>query len=138
MKLISINRHPSSTELRWFGLLSAAFFVVLGGVLSWWSGWSAAPVVVLGSVGVAFAGVFYGVRSLRRPLYLAWMHAVYPIGWVVSHLTLTVVYFIVLWPIGLVMRMMGRDPLHLPFDRGAKTYWVPRQRAASERYFRQF
>ncbi len=138
MALISINRNPSKSELQWFGLLTAAFFVFLGAVVSWWSGWSPTPFVALAAVGVTFGVVYYGVRSLRRPLYLGWMRAVYPIGWVISHLMLGLVYFVVMTPIGLFMRMIGRDALNLPFDRGANTYWTPRKRASSERYFRQF
>ena len=138
MALISLNRNPSRSELQWFGLLTAAFFVFFGVMVSWWSGWSKAPFVVLAAVGVTFGVVYYAVRPFQRPMYLGWMLAVYPIGWVVSHLVLGLVYFIVLTPIGLFMRVIRRDALNLPFDRGANTYWTPRQRASSERYFRQF
>jgi hypothetical protein len=138
MALLTINRHPSATELRWFGLLNGLFFVVFGGMVSFWSGWAKAPFLVFAGVGVAFCVVYYGVRPLRRPMYLGWMHAVHPIGWVVTHVTLCLVYFAVLTPIGLFMRVIGRDPLALPFDRKAETYWTPRERATSKRYFRQF
>ena len=50
------------------------------------------------------------------------MFAVFPIGWVVSHLLLGVVYFLVLTPIGLTLRALGRDPLERRFDQSASSY----------------
>lgn len=138
MTLIRINRNPTRAELRWFGVLTGAFLVFFGGLLSWWSGGSRTPLVVLAAAGVLFASVYHGVRPLQRPLYLGWMHAVYPLGWVVSHVILGLLYFAVLTPIGLVMRVLRRDALQLPFDRSARSYWTPRKRATSDRYFRQF
>ena len=67
------------------------------------------------------------------------MYAVYPIGWTVSHLALAVVYYLVVTPIGLLMRLFGRDPMRRKFDPSATTYWQPHESPDEpERYFRQF
>jgi hypothetical protein len=67
--------------------------------------------------------------------YLAW-----PIGFVVSHVVLALVYYLVLTPIGLAMRVFGYDPMRREFDRSAESYWIARDTAEikAERYFRQF
>ncbi|MEX0979180.1 MAG: SxtJ family membrane protein, partial [Pirellulales bacterium] len=68
-----------------------------------------------------------------------WMWAAFPIGWLVSHLLIAAIYFLLITPIALVMRAVGRDPLSRRFDRAAKTYWVPRRQDSDPaRYFRQF
>ena len=42
-------------------------------------------------------------------------------------------------PIGLAMRLVGRDPLRRRFDRQASTYWIKRpEQDETGRYFRQF
>ena len=64
--------------------------------------------------------MYYAIPNVRRLLYLGWMRVFYPIGWVVSHLLLAIVYYLVLTPIGLVMRLFGGDPMHRGFDRSAK------------------
>jgi hypothetical protein len=53
---------------------------------------------------------------------------------------LALVYYGVLTPIGLVMKLFGYDPMKKRFDSGAATYWVkrPGEKTGPKRYFRQF
>jgi len=136
--MIKINRQPSAKDLFWFGLLLPLFVAILGAILRWqWGLPTAAWVVWI--VGGVLAALFALVPPLRRPLYVGWMLAVFPIGWLVSHVVLGVVFYIVLTPIGLLMRLVGRDPLHRRFDRQARSYWIERHKEIdSSRYFRQF
>ena len=74
-----------------------------------------------------------------RLVYVGLMVAVFPIGWVVSHLLMTLFYFLFLTPIGILMRLLGNDPMQRRLDRDATSYWVkhdPGRRA--DRYFRPF
>jgi hypothetical protein len=93
---------------------------------------AAAALVVLGIVvwfHVGFGNGFYKIWSL---LFL-------PLAWSVSTMLLVLVYFGMLTPIGLVLRALGRDPMHREFDRDAASYWVKRDEVVDpERYFRQF
>ena len=62
-----------------------------------------------------------------------------PIGFVVSHIVMAVMFYVILTPVGLVFRLIGRDPLQRRFDRQAASYWVPRERVTDpRRYYRQF
>jgi hypothetical protein len=48
-------------------------------------------------------------------------------------------YYLLLTPVGLVFRLIGRDPLRRRFDRNATTYWIARRPPeTSDRYFHQF
>jgi hypothetical protein len=58
------------------------------------------------------------------------------VGWCVSHVLLVAVYFLVLTPIGFLLRLF-RDPMELRFEREASSYWFPREAVDSGRYFRQ-
>ena len=139
--MIEINKNPSKRELMWFGVLFALFFALIGGLVWWkcdspsgaWSIWWTAAGVV---------AVYYVVPPLRKWLYLGWMYAAFPIGWTISHVVLALVYYLVFTPIGLIMRLLGHDPLHRKFDRQATTYWTPHdpsgEARAGGRYFRQF
>ena len=107
--------------------------------LSYWRAGSLTAPTVLWSIGGAIFLVYYAVVPMRRLLYLGWMHAIYPIGWTVSHLVLAIVYFLVLTPIGVCMRLLGRDPMQRRLDPSAGTYWIPHDPPGdSARYFRQF
>ncbi len=138
MTLIEKNREPSVRDLRWFGLLFAAFFSLFGAML-WWKSGSVGPLISFGTSGLLVAAVYYAVPALRRTIFLAWMAAVYPIGWVISHLALIFTYYLVLTPIGWAMRAAGRDPMQRRFEPDAPTYWVEHDPATDpKRYFRQF
>ena len=80
MPVVDFNRAPSKNELRWFGLIVLAFFVLVGSVVQWQLEATRAARLLWG-VGSGLALLFYLVRPLRLPIYLAWMNAFAPIGW---------------------------------------------------------
>ncbi len=80
------------------------------------------------------------IPSFMRLVFVGMSYLAWPIGFVVSHVVLAAVYYLVLTPIGLLMRVFGYDPMARRFDREAASYWHERATAGSEakRYFRQF
>ncbi len=138
MTIIETNTNPSRRDLLWFGLLLPVFFATVG-ILVWRRTGSLTSGTILWAGGGLVSALFALWPASRRRIYVGWMYAVYPIGWTVSHLLLGMVYFAIITPIGLALRILGRDPLERVFDRDAPTYWVthdPAQRIA--RYLRQF
>src|SRR5262245_19882401 len=138
MAVIDINRSPSQRELTWFGLLLVVFFGLVGGLVLW-RAQSPIAAWIIWSLGTILGIVYFAVRLMRLPLYIGWMSAFYPIGWIVSHLIMGIIFFLVLMPIGLLIRLWGYDPMRRQFDPEASSYWVsytPHDDAA--RYFRQF
>jgi hypothetical protein len=124
-------------ELRNFGLLVGGVFAVLG-LLFLVRGKSAYPwLLTPGLMLVAFGAI--APRTLKY-IYLVWMALALVLGFVVSHVILTVFFFLVITPIGLVARLAGKDFLRLKLDRQAKSYWIPREhrKKAVEEYERQF
>jgi hypothetical protein len=48
-------------------------------------------------------------------------------------------FYFLITPIGLIMRLIGRDPMNRAFDRSANTYWIARDpRTSASQYFKQF
>jgi hypothetical protein len=138
MHLIRIDRDPSGRQLRLFGMLWLAFFGVAGAVMLVRGGPSAAAVGLIAAAALVPAIGCLSPRFLRW-VYLGMAYLAFPIGFVVSHVLMALIYFAVLTPIGLAMRLVGYDPLHRRFDPGADTYWIPReQRDEAKQYFRQF
>lgn len=75
----------------------------------------------------------------NRLVYFGLMALTFPIGWMVFHLLIAVVYLVVITPLGLVFRVSGRDALGLGKKSGKATYWSPRSPApAADRYFHQY
>jgi hypothetical protein len=71
------------------------------------------------------------VIALTNPTLLAslnrlWIKLGVLLGKLVSPIALGVLFYGVLVPIGVVMRLTGKDPLRLKRDTGAASYWISR------------
>ncbi len=134
--MIEINKNPSPRELRLFGIAFVVFFAALGAVLYWQVNATAGKVAWTSAAVVA--PLFAFVPPLRRPIYLGWTYLTFPIGWTLTQVLLGSVFYLVVVPVGFLMRLCGRDPLHRGMT-GEDSYWTPRAAAASKsRYFKQF
>ena len=124
-------------DLRKFGLVVGGVFAALGIIvlLRHKAHW---PYFVWpGAALVLFGAIF--PRALKY-VYIAWMSVAFVLGFVVSHVILTLFFFLVITPIGLVARLFGKDFLSLKLDRHAASYWIRRDRKAKSPadYERQF
>lgn len=109
---------------RSFGLVFAGLFLVIalwpvfsGGPIRWWS------------LGVA---AVFALTALAAPALLSmpnrlWTKFGLLLGRVVSPIASGILLFGVFTPIGLLMRMLGKDPLRLKPDPAATTYWIERK-----------
>ena len=133
----AIDRHPSARTLRVFSAACLLFCAAAGLWLAPPSvpGPASFAVWILGGIGGVLA--FTTPRAMRWP-YLALAYALYPVGLLVSTLLLGLIYFMVLTPIGLWLRLRGRDPLDKWIDRDVKTYWRKHTPTKIERYFEQY
>ena len=108
----------TGSDLRNFGLIVGGITVLLSLFSLWFFGtWS----LIIGTALVVLALALQ--RTLLYP-YLAWMLVAVVMGYVVSRLLLVVLYLSAILPIGLLMRLLRKDPLHRRFEAGS--YWHKR------------
>lgn len=115
--------------------------LLLALLIAWWLDSreyrAIAVVLLITSLAITVIGL-WRPRAIRW-FYAGWMLAAFPIGWVMSYVVAGFVYFLVITPIGLVMRLIGRDGLARSFDPQAETYWEATPESAEPgSYFRQF
>jgi hypothetical protein len=138
MQWSDIQFSPSAKTLRQFAGLWLACF----GGLALWEGFirgHATTAAVFFTLALAVGPLGLVWPSVVRPIYVAWMVLAFPIGWAVSQLTLALLFYGLFTPIGLVFRLIGRDPLHLARPQGVETYWSRKVTPADpRRYFQQF
>ena len=106
--------------------LGVTFAVVLGLVaaLKFYRGDGAALYWL--AAALAFLGCAYFWTAPLRPLNLVWHRLGLLLFAVVSPIVMGVVFYTTVAPIGLLMRLSGKDPLRLNFDRAARSYWIER------------
>jgi hypothetical protein len=127
---------PSVRQWRSFGLLVGGVFAVLG---SWrWAlrGESPRPVLLALAVFLILPALVYP-PLLAQP-YRAWMALGHALGWINTRIILTIVFYGIFMPIGLVMRAFGRDPMRRRFDPGAASYRQEREARPGSHMHHQF
>ena len=138
MAIIEINKNPSRKDIAVFGLL-LGLFTVLVGLLAHFHWQTPAAARMIWLVGGGLTALYLALPPLRRPIFLGWIYATFPIGWTISHLLMAIIYYGVLTPIGLVLRLCGKDPIEKEIDSERSSYWVEHPtRIDASRYFRQF
>ena len=106
-----------------FGLVFAAVFAII----SLWPLLSAekARLWLLAIAAIFLAAAFVAPHTLA-PLNRLWYRIGILLGKVVTPLVLGVLWFAVVTPVGLLMRLFGKDPLRLKREPAAKSYWIER------------
>jgi len=70
--------------------------------------------------------------KILTPLNKLWMRFGILLGKIVSPIVMGIVYFGVVTPIGLIMKLFGKDILNLKIDKNKNTYWSPKSKIASK------
>jgi hypothetical protein len=124
----------SRSELRTFGLTVGIAFGVLAGIAIWRGNPTAAT--VLGSIsGLLVLGGLLAPGTLG-PVEKAWMGLAHVLSKFTTPIFLGIVYFVVLSPVGLVRRTVGRHPLR--HELKDDSYWHDRADAPPSDLERQF
>jgi hypothetical protein len=129
--------NTSKKEVRKFGLLFGVLAIAVGGYLLYRSNtmW----------VWLAGASAFFFISGLfatpiLKPLYVVWMKFAFVLGWINTRILLGAFFFLILSPVAVVLRLLGKDPLDRRIDSSAKSYWKrkPREELDRARYERLF
>ncbi len=133
------NQKDSDTkELRKYGIVMAVALSAAGGLLSWRSG---DLHCIFFAVAAAFLLAGLAAPAALKPVYRAWMMLAHAMGWIMTRAILIAAFFVILTPIGLLLRLCGRDILDVKLDvTGQGSYWKKRdaEHAQQRDYEKQF
>ena len=107
-------------ELREFGLTVGIALVVLGGILF---GLKKPAYPYLFGVGTALMLFGLIAPGLLGPIRKVWMGFSAAIGWVMTNIILSAAFYLIITPIGIALRLSGRELLDLEIDKSAASYW---------------
>jgi hypothetical protein len=108
---------------RGFGFVFAGFFTLVA-IVRWWkeqggAGWFAAAALAMLLIALARP-------SLLAPFNRLWTKLALLLSKIMNPIIMGILFFLVVAPIGLLMRLTGKRPLALEFDPAAKSYWIER------------
>lgn len=110
----------TAAEGRKFGLTVGAAFLVLAGISLWRK--HPIPAGVFGALGALLLASGAVIPARLGPVNRAWMGLAHAISRVTTPVFMGVIFFLILTPVGLVMRLFGRNPLVRRTVN--RSYWV--------------
>ena len=130
------GRQPTLKDLRHFGLLVGGVFSVIGlwpivfrsDSPRWWA-------LVLGGALMLLGGI--APRSLQQ-VHAGWMKVGHVLGAINTKIILGLIYYLLITPMGLAMRVMGKDSMHRTRDPESNTYRVVRASRPRQHMRNQF
>ena len=123
MKRVDSDKIKISSN-RSFGLLFFVVFLIVSlwpltheGSIRIWSVIISAVFLILGLIN----------SKLLTPLNVLWFKFGMILGAIISPIVMGIVFFLVVTPIGLILRIMGKDLLNKKYDKEKETYWIKRE-----------
>ena len=131
-----MKQQDEKKQLRHFGLIVGGIFGVIGVWPIVFRGegprlWALAVAVALAVPAVVLP------RSLAR-VHRFWMALGETLGWINTRILLSVVFYGIVTPMAIVMRVLGRDPMRRRFEPGVETYRVLKPSRPGSHMTRQF
>ena len=135
--MIAVQWNPERKQLRQFAAIwFPAFCALVGWIVGAKSGQWGAVQVAWALCGVqAAAGMVY--PPAIRPVFVGLILLTFPIGWVVSHVLLGGIFYLLFLPIGVALRITGHDPLQLKTPTGSTLWKTPVGKTDPASYLRQ-
>lgn len=136
--MIQIDLTPDIRKLRQFGWFGLIGFGVIGFMAYHKFGSINAAIMIWSLAIVAPLLGLFAPKALK-PLYLVLTVVAFPIGFIISHLVLGILFYGVFTPVGLFFRLIGRDSLSRSITGKEETHWNDKGPARPPRdYYRQF
>ena len=120
---MSENKKLTIKELREFGLLTGGIITGLFGLILPLIRGHSLPLSPW-IIAVVLAGLAIILPKSLDPIYRVWMKIGLALGWVNSRIILSIVFFIILTPMALIMKLLKRDTMIRKFDFQVETYRI--------------
>lgn len=134
----AVYREPSGRDMTILALLFLVLPGVIGASLLFGKGaWSGYVWMGLGAV-LCLTRL---VPPFFRKIYRLWIVLSVVIGYFISRVLLTIIFFVLITPTGFIMWLVRKDPMERKMDAAASSYWIKKIDTAEqtiERYQKQF
>ena len=127
----------NKSDLRKFGVGLGVILLGIAGFLFWKE---RDLFQIFLAISIALFLTAMTIPVVLKPVYWPWMIVATLLGWVMTRLILSLLFYLVFTPLGLILRCFGKQFLELRWDKSAESYWNFRstQELQSENYEKQF
>ena len=119
------NISNTKSDFRKFGITIGIFLLIVAGFL-FWKGSETFQILLISGLVLCVFG--FAVPIILKPIYWAWMTFATILGWIMTRVILSLLFYIVITPIGVLSRLFGKKFLDIKWDKSKDTYWNFRQK----------
>ena len=131
------NIKSEKSDLQKFGITIGVILLIISGFLYWKGNESFQIFLIIGTIlfvlGITIPGVL-------KPIYWVWMIFATVLGWIMTRLILSLLFYVIITPIGLFPRLFGKQFLELKWEHSQQSYWNIKTHGAfnKKNYERQY
>ena len=114
------NIKSEKSDLRKFGITIGVILLIIAGFLFWKEKES---FQILLTFGVTLCILGIAIPFILKPIYWVWMIFAIILGWFMTRLILSLLFYVVFTSIGLTLRLFGKQFLELRWDKSIESYW---------------
>ena len=131
------NIKSKKSDIRKFGITISIILMIIAGFLFWKEKESFQIFLTVGTI-LFVLGIL--VPAILKPIYWVWMIFATILGWIMTRVILSLLFYIIITPIGLIYRFFGKQFLELRWDKSKESYWnfKTNEHLQKENYEKQF
>ena len=131
------NIKNEKSDFRKFGITIGLLLIIIAGFL-FWRGKDAFEIILVSGSILFVLGLV--IPIVLKPVYWIWMILAVILGWIMTRVILSLLFYVVITPIGMFSRLFGSKFLDLKWDKSKDSYWNARTTTQrnNEEYERQF
>ena len=131
------NIKSKKSDLRYFGITIGIILLVISGFLFWKEKES---FQIFLAIGIILFLTAIALPSVLKPVYWIWMIFAIILGWFMTRVILSLLFYVVFTSIGLTLRFFGKQFIELRWDKSKESYWNFRtnEHLKKENYENQF
>ena len=114
------NIQSEKSDLRKFGITIGVILLIIAGFLFWKEKES---FQILLTFGITSCILGIAIPFILKPIYWVWMIFATILGWIMTRVILSLLFYIIVTPIGLIPRFFGKQFLELRWDKSKESYW---------------
>ena len=131
------NIKSEKSDIRNFGITLGIILLLISGFLFWKEKES---YQIFSGIGITLSLIAIAIPSVLKPVYWMWMIFGIILGWFMTRVILSLLFYIIITPIGLTLRLFGKQFLEVRWDKSKESHWNFRtnEHRQNENYEKQF
>ena len=123
------NIKTNKKEIRKFGFLIGGVLIAIS-IFMLWKALHYYQLIFV--IGVSFILLGLIIPMILKPVYIIWMPFATILGWIMTRVILTILFYLIVTPIGLIARIFGAKFLDLSWNSTVGSYWNKRDKTVSD------